>query len=51
VRTLVLDVKTRQLRLEIKMTQAEAQHRDHAIVEQVFADLISGPLAHLPYVD
>ena len=28
--------------------QAEAQHRDHAIVEQVFADLTSGPLAHLP---
>jgi hypothetical protein len=28
--------------------QAEAQHRDHAIVEQVFADLVSGPLAHLP---
>ena len=30
------------------MIQAEAQHRDHAIVEQVFADLTSGPLAHLP---
>jgi hypothetical protein len=28
--------------------QAEAQHRDHAIVEQVFADWASGPLAHLP---
>jgi hypothetical protein len=28
--------------------QAEAQHRDHAIIEQVFADLTSGPLAHLP---
>lgn len=28
--------------------QAEAQHRDHAIVEQVFADLTDGPLAHLP---
>jgi len=28
--------------------QAEAQHRDHAQVEQVFADLASGPLAHLP---
>jgi hypothetical protein len=28
--------------------QAEAQHRDHAIVEQVFADLSDGPLAHLP---
>jgi hypothetical protein len=31
-----------------EMTQAEAQHRDHAIAEQVFADLTSGPLAHLP---
>ena len=31
--------------------QAEAQHRDHAIVEQVFADLSCGPLAHLPYID
>ena len=28
--------------------QAEGQHRDHAIVEQVFADVTSGPLAHLP---
>jgi hypothetical protein len=28
--------------------QAEAQHRGHAIVEQVFADVTSGPLAHLP---
>jgi hypothetical protein len=31
-----------------EMIQAEAQHRDHAIVEQAFADLTSGPLAHLP---
>ena len=30
------------------LLQAEAQHRDHAIVEQVFADWSSGPLAHLP---
>jgi hypothetical protein len=30
------------------MVQAEDQHRDHAIVEQVFADWASGPLAHLP---
>ena len=28
--------------------QAEAQHRDHAIIEQVNAELIDGPLAHLP---
>jgi hypothetical protein len=30
------------------LLQAEAQHRDHAQVEQVFADLAGGPLAHLP---
>ena len=29
-------------------TQAEGQHRDHAVVEQVFADWYDGPLAHLP---
>jgi Transposase DDE domain group 1 len=28
--------------------QAEAQHRDHAQVEQVLADWTDGPLAHLP---
>jgi len=28
--------------------QAEGQHRDHAIAEQVFADVTSGPLAHMP---
>ena len=28
--------------------QAEAGHRDHAIIEQVPADLYDGPLAHLP---
>jgi hypothetical protein len=31
--------------------QAEEHHRDHAQVEQVFADWTDGPLAHLPYVD
>jgi hypothetical protein len=30
------------------LDQAESQHRGHAIVEQVFADLADGPLAHLP---
>ena len=30
------------------MLDAEAAHRDHAIVEQVIADLKNGPLAHLP---
>jgi hypothetical protein len=33
------------------MLRAEAQHRDHAIVEQVFADVTDGPLAHLPSGD
>ena len=33
------------------MLQAEDQHRDHAIIEQVNADLIDGPLAHLPSGD
>jgi hypothetical protein len=30
------------------LVQAEAQHRQHAIIEQINADLIAGPLAHLP---
>ena len=30
------------------LVQAEEQHRDHAVVEQANADLIDGPLAHLP---
>ena len=30
------------------MLAAEADHRRHAIVEQVIADLKNGPLAHLP---
>jgi hypothetical protein len=32
----------------VELVQAEEQHRDHAIVEQVFADWNDGPLAHLP---
>src|SRR6185437_13872887 len=32
-------------------TAAEGDHRDHAIVEQVIADLNAGPLAHLPSGD
>lgn len=31
-----------------ELVTAEAEHRDHAIVEQVFADLFDGPLSHLP---
>jgi hypothetical protein len=30
------------------MSQAGEHHRDHAIIEQVFADWNDGPLAHLP---
>ena len=30
------------------LQQAEAHHRGHAVIEQVNADLIDGPLAHLP---
>jgi hypothetical protein len=32
----------------LSMLDAEANHRRHAIVEQVIADLKDGPLAHLP---
>ena len=31
-----------------ELIQAEGQHRGHAIVEQVLADVTSGPLAHMP---
>lgn len=32
----------------LAMLTAEASHRDHAIIEQVIADLKAGPLAHAP---
>jgi hypothetical protein len=32
----------------VGLVQAENQHRGHAVVEQVFADVTNGPLAHLP---
>jgi len=32
----------------LMLVQAEKSHREHAIIEQVIADLKSGPLAHLP---
>jgi hypothetical protein len=32
----------------LSMLQAEADHRRHAVIEQVHADLKNGPLAHLP---
>ena len=34
-----------------ELVQAESQHRGHAIIEQINADLIDGPLAHLPSAD
>jgi hypothetical protein len=30
------------------MLAAEADHRRHAVIEQVIADLKAGPLTHLP---
>ena len=32
----------------LAMLEAEASHGDHAIIEQVIADLKAGPLAHQP---
>ncbi len=32
----------------VEMLQAESQHRDHAIIEQVIADAVASALAHLP---
>ena len=32
----------------LAMVEADARHRDHAIVEQVIAELKEGPIAHLP---
>jgi hypothetical protein len=34
-----------------ELVQAESQHRGHAVIEQINADLIDGPLAHLPCAD
>jgi Transposase DDE domain group 1 len=31
-----------------ELVQAEGQHRGHAVAGQVFADVTSGPLAHMP---
>ena len=33
------------------LVQAESQHRGHAVIEQINADLINGPLAHIPSGD
>jgi hypothetical protein len=40
--------RRRRGRFQITVAPAEEQHRDHAVVEQVFADWTDGPLAHLP---
>lgn len=37
-----------QLHSPYTLIQAEAQHRQHAIIEEINADLIAGPLAHPP---
>jgi hypothetical protein len=31
-----------------QLTQAESDHRGHAVIEQILADLIDDPLTHLP---
>jgi hypothetical protein len=33
---------------ELSTTEADLTHRKHAIIETTFADLIDGPLAHIP---
>jgi hypothetical protein len=33
---------------DLPTTEADITHRQHAIIETVFADLIDGPLAHIP---
>ena len=33
---------------DLPVDQADITHRQHAIIETVFADLIDGPLAHIP---
>jgi Transposase DDE domain group 1 len=33
---------------DLPVTEADITHRQHAIIETVFADLIDGPLAHIP---
>jgi hypothetical protein len=33
---------------DLPVAEADITHRKHAIIETVFADLINGPLAHLP---
>jgi hypothetical protein len=33
---------------DLPTVQADLTHRGHAIIEQLFAELIDGPLAHMP---
>src|SRR5207244_3965151 len=34
----------------LSTVDADLTHRQHAVVETVFSDLIDGPLAHLPFL-
>lgn len=44
----VLDPDTGELISDAEVAEVEFTHRRQAIIESVFADLIDGPLAHLP---
>lgn len=33
---------------DLPTAEADITHRNHAIIETVFADLVDGPLAHVP---
>ena len=35
---------------DLPTAEADITHRQHAIIETVFSDLIDGPLAHIPCV-
>ena len=35
---------------DLPVAEADVTHRQHAIIETVFSDLIDGPLAHIPSV-
>ncbi|TCN42472.1 hypothetical protein EV641_12840, partial [Rhodococcus sp. SMB37] len=47
-KTPVHRVANQQLRRPVPTVDADLTHRKHAIIETVFADLIDGPLAHIP---
>ena len=41
-------MRTRAIPAAKPGTAADITHRQHAIIESVFADVIDGPLVHLP---